>query len=284
MEGESYPYLKWEGEKGKRKADKGEIYGGAGTEENPYQIRTPGGFLCIPYEQTGSYRMTDDIDLLGEEFTPVGTSESPFKGSFDGDGHAVRGLKVAADGCAGLFGSAVNATFKNLRIEGAEIESTGSSVGILAGSAERGRIESCVVTGSVRGAEHTGGLAGYAYGGRVSRCRAEGSVKGAEYVGGLIGRLCEGAVLEDSYAAGKVEMEAGSTYAGGLVGKSESSYTPKTSIERCYASASIEGKGKGLVGGANSNTIINNCYYDVQMSGITGGWGTGKLTDRKSVV
>ena len=278
---------------------------GDGTAENPFIILDRGGLEAVSDNLSAHYKLGADIDLLGEEFTPMGTSSSPFTGNFDGDGYAVRGLKVAADGYAGLFGSASGAAFQNLRIEGAEIESTGSSAGILAGSAEKGRIESCVVTGSVRGAEYTGGLAGkisgtqvsesgmkgsveggaqtglltgYAYGGRVSRCRAEGSVKGAEYVGGLIGRLCEGTVLEDSYAAGKVEMEAGSTYAGGLVGKSESSYTPKTSIERCYASACMEGKGKGLVGGADSNTIINNCYYDVQMSGITGGRGTGKLT------
>lgn len=163
---------------------------GDGTAENPFVILDRDGLEAVSDNLSAHYKLGADIDLLGEEFTPIGTSSSPFRGSFDGDGHAVRGLKVSADGYAGLFGKASSASFKNLTIEGAEIESTKSHAGILAGYVNGGSITRCSVSGTLAGKDLTGGYAGEVSGNvKVQECRMEGSVRASGNTGGFFGKV-----------------------------------------------------------------------------------------------
>ncbi len=48
--------------------------------------------------------LTDDIDLGGEAWIPIGSGAKPFGGSFDGGGFTVSGLAVSGINYAGLFG------------------------------------------------------------------------------------------------------------------------------------------------------------------------------------
>ena len=52
-----------------------------------------------------SVSLEADIDLGGVEWKPIGTVGKPFKGSFDGKGHVIKGLQTfdGTDG-VGLFG------------------------------------------------------------------------------------------------------------------------------------------------------------------------------------
>ena len=55
--------------------------------------------------------LTDDIDLKNVEWTPIGTNEHPFSGSFDGQNHTVSNLKITSAGSYnGLFGKVVGIT------------------------------------------------------------------------------------------------------------------------------------------------------------------------------
>ena len=288
-EGESYPYLKWEGESGKRKADIGEIMGGDGTEGNPYRIGTGGGLKSIMYELSGKYLMVNDIDLMGETFTPIGTSSLYFSGTLDGDGHAVRGLKVAAEGYAGLFGKASGAAFKDLTIEEAEVESTKSYVGILAGYLSGGNVLRCNVQGSVSGKEYVGGIAGYASGGNIIGCQVLGELIGSSYTGGILGILTgnsgklqgcswEGIVRGGANAGGltgnltsgnifscfaRTDVE-GTENVGGLVGELMGR------VEDSYAIGKVASKtGKNTIGGIagySKSSTIKNSYASAQIS------------------
>ena len=94
-----------------------------------------------------------DIDLMNKNWTPIGrigtTSTDftyAFRGTFDGDNHTVKNLKVSNDGWAGLFGIAYKADIKNVKIDTAVIKSNrmaGAVVGQLYGS-----IDNCDVTGA----------------------------------------------------------------------------------------------------------------------------------------
>ena len=63
--------------------------------------------------------LTEDINLGGKEWTPIGNENFPFHGTFDGAGHTIRGLHISQnrEGCYGLFG-AIDGTVKNLTILG----------------------------------------------------------------------------------------------------------------------------------------------------------------------
>ena len=107
-------------------------------------------------------KLTADIQLntagsTANKWTPIGTQESPFRGTFDGDGHTVSGVYVDSGiDCAGFFGSVVmpseynedsdvpekmtsefvlqhtRTSIKNINITNAEIH-RGYSLGVLVG-------------------------------------------------------------------------------------------------------------------------------------------------------
>lgn len=81
------------------------------------------------YPLDGSYVLTADLDLASyENWTPIGSNEAPFTGTFDGQGHVITGLTI--DGRlerAGLFGKVdQKGVIKNLGLEQVSINVSGS--------------------------------------------------------------------------------------------------------------------------------------------------------------
>ena len=64
--------------------------------------------------------LTADINLGNREWTPIGTADAKFTGTFDGNGKSITGFKITATtaGVYGLFGYIQNATVKNFSIDG----------------------------------------------------------------------------------------------------------------------------------------------------------------------
>lgn len=86
---------------------------GSGAESDPWIIRDADDLRALAEDVNGgnSYEgqvvwLRRDIDLGGEEWTPIGGPDRPFAGTFLGRGHSITGLNVnmeEADEC-GLFG------------------------------------------------------------------------------------------------------------------------------------------------------------------------------------
>ena len=131
--------------------------------------------------------LNNDIDLNSKEWTPIGTSDNPFKGNFNGNKHTIRNLKIdIRNKNAGLFGAGNNITIENLGVviseEGIKItlESNAGHAGGIIGFVDGGTIKSCfVVGGPIKGVSmgqnlFLGGIAGLKkYGGNdltVSYC------------------------------------------------------------------------------------------------------------------
>lgn len=251
-------------------------------------------------EQLNIFVLTVDIDLGGEEFTPIGINKSlldaydwrdntlsGFSGTFDGGGHTISGLNITNPpvqgyNCyAGLFGQiSPQGIVKNLNIKDAYVDSTvqkdGEIVtytGILAGSSN-GTIVNCNVSGEVKGSFNVGGLAGhvssYNYSGPyISNCGVEATVTGSNSVGGFAGTL-HGINVTSCYFLGTVYVVEDDVYFGtpnafgGFAG-----YAIATSITNCASSAEI----KTLVS-ANwvasfigyEHGSLSACYYDETLS------------------
>ena len=121
-------------------------------------------------------QLTADIDLSGVNWTPIGyftddsnnTNDAPFKGVFDGQDKTIRNLTINAPelNCVGLFGYAVNAEIKNVRVENVDILGY-SQVATIVGRPYSGcTVSNCHVTGDISlTAEYAyvGGIAGYGY-------------------------------------------------------------------------------------------------------------------------
>lgn len=161
-------------------------------------------------------------------WTAIGRAELPFNGSFDGGGHAVSGLYLRAESCAGLF------------------ENIGAA-------AEVKRV--CVVSSYLSGGDCTGAIAGRCAGGRIEVCYSRAAVDGRGlYTGGIIG-YCEGASIKNCFNLGKVKSYGG--YAGGIAGKCAGG-----KIENCYNTGVIAGEGHiGGVTGETDGATVEGCFY-----------------------
>ncbi|MEE0867110.1 MAG: hypothetical protein UIL37_02265, partial [Clostridia bacterium] len=90
-------------------------YSGAGTEADPYLIGTAGQLkkfrddvnagmcgsvteavatVAVSNPKYVYVKLTDDIDLGGASWTPIGNATATFRGSFDGNGHKITNFKL----------------------------------------------------------------------------------------------------------------------------------------------------------------------------------------------
>ena len=212
--------------------------------------------------------LTDDIDLKGIDWTPIGKDDNKaYTGTFDGGGKTITGLTVTGSNkYAGLFGRiGSGGTVKNVVLEGVQITSDNSSgyAGGVAGDSWGGNIENCSVSGSVSGTVFAGGVVGSQVGGSITGCNSSATVKGVIFAGGIAGETNYGATLTACYATGDVTVENDGTnnsHAGGVVG-----YNGGGTLTACYATGSVTGSGSGTiyvggVTGHNSGTLTA-CYH-----------------------
>ncbi|MBQ3569218.1 MAG: hypothetical protein IJA20_00945 [Methanocorpusculum sp.] len=125
------------------------------------------------YEGT-TVKLTADIDLEGEEWTPIGTSSTKFKGVFDGDGHTIKNLKITSDNDGDKVGffSAVdtNGKVQNVIFDGAVVNVKTRGVGVVAGNG--GTFDSVTVKNAkVSSYGQAGGIVGGGVYGSVTNCK-----------------------------------------------------------------------------------------------------------------
>ncbi len=212
---------------------------GSGTVEDPYTIATPEQLSAVrggvpSYENWGldkHYKLVADIDLSdyssGTGWTPIGDSNSPFTGSFDGNGFTILNLTIndSTKDYVGLFGYVQGNTFlKNLNIENVSIigkNDVGAFAGYLSGDNEI-VIENCAVSGVINANENIGGVVGNAVKVTISYSSSSASLTGEICVGGLAGYISE-SLVEYCHASGTVTGSNGnwgSYDIGGLIGSS----------------------------------------------------------------
>ena len=155
----------------------------------------------------GSYKLGADIDLTGHSQRPIGNYTLPFGGSFDGDGHTVKGLNIRTSGTVGLFG-VIEGTVKNVTVEGyvvntfeassaeTKIEGKYPGAGGVAGVVLSGAtLENCINRAEVDGPGNCGGVAGVIYNFSyaavsISGCENYGTIYStAGNCGGVFGRV-----------------------------------------------------------------------------------------------
>lgn len=283
--------------------------GGKGTKDDPYQIAT-GSQLAYFAERVNAeeygekyagtyFELTEDIDLGGKEWTPVGETVADlimggheyfvFSGNFDGNGYTIKNLTIgtetspySGDVC-GLFG-ATSGTIEDVVLENVSINYVGgnhsSGYGFRMGGAlvgySMGDIVNCTVIGldmkagsdgSYVALNSIGGLVGIQDGGTtVSHSRVSGKIEESTKkgnVGGFVGTLAKGSSAKYCGADVSVEVTGNGRgiAVGGFVGIGNGVTIDETLIENCYATGNITGAeyAGGFVGNI-SGLNISNCY------------------------
>lgn len=207
------------------------------------------------YPLSGNYILTGDIDLKGDEthqWTPIGDVLRPFTGTFDGNGHTIRGLFIDNDKeDQGLFDYITgNARVQHLTVIGCVRGN--NSVGGIAAYNNRGTITDCVSFVKVCGEEFVSGIVGYNYLGEISDCINHGSVTGDYSCGGITGYNSFGLVT-DCVNTGDV---SGIEVVGGVTG-----INCGNRLTDCSNTGMITGeKSVAGIAGINRDTgTIENC-------------------------
>lgn len=244
---------------------------GKGTEESPYQISNAEDlkvFRDIVNGTDGQTKdtsawgeLTNDIDLSGEEWTPIGKEQGSeaYTGNFNGNGHTISGLTITGDiTYAGLFGCINNgATIADVTLKDGSISTTG---------------------------KYAGGIAAFAQGGTITGCGNENPVTGGSFtcVGGIVGAIRDSIKIDRSYNTGTIAGTSGNNLqsrVGGLIG---SSFSNNPEVIDCYNTGAV--RTGEYVGGLSGYTEGSDCRFFscYNIGSVTDGTHVGDITGDKA--
>lgn len=184
--------------------------------------------------------LMNSLDLNEQDWTPIGTEVSPFRGNFNGNYKTISNLylkdkfKFTGDGRnAGLFGTASNAEFNNLIIDNTNINaifsgnendyastSFGMSGTLAAQLINNSSIESIIIRDSnISSNGFTGGLVGSINDSEIKNSSFEGQINGRDQAAGLAAKVNNTLMLNCSVTADISLMPRSWSSAGGIAGE-----------------------------------------------------------------
>lgn len=228
-------------------------------------------------------KLGNSLDLNNLEWTPIGTSNNVFKGTFDGQGNKISNLKITGKNSnVGLFGFTKEGEIKNLILENAEVSGY-LNVAAVAGSPYTSKYNNITVRGLVKinGFAYVGSVGGKnAYtdwnnvtvnveaGSYVNANSIDGTTNYRTYVGGVVGFNGEGGHSFTNISS-NIDVIGTTCDVGGLFGIAH--YGNK--FENCVCTGDVTITSATEIGDAqeiggiagvwhNKNDVImNNCSF-----------------------
>jgi len=267
------------------------IWAGSGTEAAPYEIPDVGKLTALQtqvnengFSYTGKwFRLTNNIDLNNELWTPIGVDSLHFfGGSLDGGGKTISGLKVETDRqWAGLFGSVrgtygVPMTMRDLTLKNGSVKFTSSGtscsgglVAIVEGETALELRNVVAENLTVSGGDDSGGLLGR---GRVAmtNCHNRGGSVTGRYAGGLAGNGYSNLLNHVFTGCTNSAKVVGERTAGGMTGNETVSNGSYTSCANSGSISATQGYASGIAAGGSYKQCSNSgAVTGKQAAGIT---------------
>lgn len=229
--------------------------GGSGTAKDPYQITCAAELIWLrdavnAGEASTCAELRQDVEYVDEVWTSIGTSEHPYTGTFNGNGHTIR---VWLDGWGqALFGYVgAGAKLTDIAVTKRQSENYSISASAPLARINNGTITRCRYSGGMTAKDSLGGLV-YTNSGTIEACCV------------YAGRLNRGSRIEMYYGglAGGIAYEntgtiANSYFYGDMV-QAQSNGTVRDII------------GWGAIANKNSG-MVSNCYYGADRDDGYGG-------------
>ena len=281
---------------------------GKGTAAEPYLLSSADDLkafrdLVNGGENPACAKLTEDIDLKGEEWTPV----TSLIGYLDGGGHTISNFTMK--GGTGRYGSPVNTgligelngSIVNLSVKNAAITDVGNNnnVGVLAGYIADGstsKVDNCCVSGTITstisGTAYIGGLVGYMTGAidthtalSINNCVSNVTLTCARsnYIGGLLGTAQYYSDVTITKCAQLGEISGNGT-SGGIIGYINSASTALT-LSDSYLGGKVGGSKKYGVAynlSALSSLSCTNFYYDNEKNKGAYSWSSFDMLNKGS--
>lgn len=224
---------------------------GSGTESDPYLVETAEDFLSINNNLSAHYKLMASIAVSANENAVIDAPDNtPFSGTFDGNGHTINVTIVGATSNTNTFDSLF--------------------------SVVSGKIKNLTVTGSISGSDKVSGIVGkLKESGNVDGCINYATVSGRKNVGGIVGLLVGNATITNCVNFGAINGSnsiSNGVDTGGIVGCVWESSASLTTISNCYNAGPVttSGDNNGGICGYFYGGKISNCF------------NTGKITSNKT--
>ena len=196
--------------------------------------------------------LENDIDLGGNEWTPIG-GDNAFTGTFDGNGHAIKGLTAtknlsSSDPTRGvaLFGYAENATIRNLKIENCSLQGRYATAAVVGDGCAPLTFENIeVASGTIDSNQDVGDKPGQVAGGILGQGWGPSDSS-------IVFRNC---VNRSSISANK-------QHAGGIWGSvtvSGGQSVTEIRVENCSNYGAITARTEGYAGGLGAFASAGSC-------------------------
>ena len=207
----------------------------------------------------GSYILMNDIDLSGENWTPI----PEFWGTLDGNGHSIDNMTIRNEDSKNYYiafikeikNKGVPVTIKNIKFKNVNIYSTSPYTACVLSYGA-----SCIINMSNIAVE-------------------SGSISGSDTVGSFISKVYDNTNIENCYSHAQIIVNNSQYRAGGIIGENDMGY--KYSVINSYFDGTISGAtmriGPIKAMDTNNNTdnlskikyTISNCYYNKEKFTLT---------------
>ena len=188
-------------------------------------------------------KLTADIDMTGIAMQPINNKDNPFRGTFDGQAHALANVYITRSGlsndqCTSLFEFTNGATVKNLKLTGEYYSDSKYIAGIVGKTYGKSVIDNCDVAVKMYSAVSDDGTHG-----------------------GLIGVNEEDGTVVSNCLVNCPMFGEATTSCGGVIGWSTNASTVKNTLILSQGSTINTGSGCNTISRNEGNCTVSNVYY-----------------------
>ena len=257
---------------------------GSGTAEDPYQITGAAQLIWLrdavnAGEANTCAKLQQDVEYVDKVWTPIGTSDHPYTGTFNGNGHTIC---VWLDGRGqALFGYVgAGAKLTDLAVTKRQSENYSLNASAPLARSNAGTITRCRYSGGMTAKGSLGGLV-YTNSGTIEACYVyAGQLNGGSriemYYGGWAGGIAyenTGTIANSYFYGDMVQAQSGNTVRD-IIGWGAIAYKNSGTVSNCYYGADrddgyggkTEDQFRGgevtylLNGGTDRDDWRQNCY------------------------
>ena len=233
-----------------------------------------------PNVQGTDCTLENNIELEGE-WTPIGTSEGAYKGTFDGQGHTISGLRATGTGqfvsmANGMFGEIQQGCVKDLRLENpvvtrlkdfgyGDLIPLSANNGAIVGSLKfGGQIIGCTVSN----ATISGSTAGGTVGGIAGSVEANTTIAGCCSVGSTVtGNTVDGGIVASVLDKNAAYLTANACYWDGGPENGVGSNPDHQGVTK------VDGNTTKWADAVKAMQTASSCRFEVDASGKPTGVG-----------
>ena len=221
--------------------------GGSGTAKDPYQITCAAELIWLrdavnAGEASTCAELRQDVEYVDEVWTSIGTSEHPYTGTFNGNGHTIR---VWLDGWGqALFGYVgADAKLTDIAVTKRQSENYSISASAPLARSNAGTITRCRYSGGITAKDSLGGLV-YTNNGTIEACcvyagRLNRGSRIEMYYGGLAGGIAyenTGTIANSYFYGDMVQAQSGDTVRD-IIGWGAIAHKNSGKVSNCYYGA-----------------------------------------------